>query len=101
MFEKINRRLGAATLLKEIMMKLIKDEFELLFKDYPLYSQGNKNDPIIIVKFFTQLGSATWYLTKYCSKQKLAFGYVCDYGTGDLEYYYRRIRIYVIPWSNH
>jgi hypothetical protein len=57
-------------------MKLITEEFEELFKDYPLYSQEKSKDPLVIAKLFDPTGSATWYLTEYCPERKLAFGYV-------------------------
>ena len=57
-------------------MKLITEEFEELFKDYPLYSQEKKSDPKVIAKLFDPAGSATWYLTEYDPVEKIAFGYV-------------------------
>ena len=33
-------------------MKIITKEFEMLFKNYPLYSQENKKDPLVIAKLF-------------------------------------------------
>jgi hypothetical protein len=47
-----------------------------LLKDYPLYSQEHESDPLIIVKLFDPVGSATWYLTEYDPVEKIAFGYV-------------------------
>jgi hypothetical protein len=67
-------------------MKLITEEFELLFKDYPLYSQEKEDDPKVIAKFFNPQGSATWYLTEYWHERKLAFGYVCGLGGDELGY---------------
>ena len=57
-------------------MKLITPEFEELFKDYPLYSQEDVEDPLVIAKLFDPCGSATWFLTEYNSKDQIAFGYV-------------------------
>ena len=57
-------------------MKLITEEFEELFKDYPLYSQEHEKDPLVIAKLFDRGGSATWYLTEYDPNEKLAFGFV-------------------------
>ena len=57
-------------------MKLITREFEELFKKYPLYSQENCSDPIVIAKLFDPCGSATWYLTEYNPESKVAFAYV-------------------------
>jgi hypothetical protein len=57
-------------------MKLITEEFEKLFLNYALYSQEHEKDPIVIAKLFDPVGSATWYLTEYDPKEKIAFGYV-------------------------
>ena len=57
-------------------MKLITEEFEALFKEFPLYSQENESDPQVIAKLFDPCGSATWYLTEYDEKEKIAFPYV-------------------------
>ena len=57
-------------------MKLIKEEFEALFKDYPLYSQEHEKDPLVICKLFDPCGSASWYLTEYDPVEKIAFCYV-------------------------
>ena len=57
-------------------MKLITKEFEALFKDYPLYSQEEAEDPIVIVKLFDPCGSASWWLTEYDPRENIAFGYV-------------------------
>ena len=57
-------------------MKIITEEFEALFKDYPLYSQEEVKDPKVIAKLFDPCGSATWFLTEYDPKEKIAFSYV-------------------------
>jgi hypothetical protein len=57
-------------------MKLITEEFEALFKDYPLYSQEKIKDPLVVAKLFDPTGSATWYLTEYDPVEKRAFCYV-------------------------
>jgi hypothetical protein len=57
-------------------MKLITEEFEELFKDYPLYSQENEEDPLVVAKLFDPAGSATWFLTEFDSVEKIAFCYV-------------------------
>jgi hypothetical protein len=38
-------------------VKLITDEVEALFKDYPLYSQEKEEDPKVIAKLFDPCGS--------------------------------------------
>jgi len=40
-------------------MKLITVEFEALFKDYPLNSQEETEDPLVVVKLFEPCGSET------------------------------------------
>ncbi len=57
-------------------MKIVTEEFEALFNDYPLYSQESESDPKVICKLFDPCGSATWYLTEYDPIEKRAFGYV-------------------------
>jgi hypothetical protein len=57
-------------------MKLITKEFETLFKDYPLYSQEEVKDQLVIAKLFDLCGSATWFLTEYDPVEKIAFSYV-------------------------
>jgi len=56
-------------------MKIVTEEFEALFADYPLYSQENGKDPLVITKLFDPCGSASWYLTEYDPVEKIAFGY--------------------------
>jgi hypothetical protein len=57
-------------------MKLITEEFEELFKNYPLYSQEHEKDPLVIAKLFDPVGSATWWITEYDPVEKIAFCYV-------------------------
>ncbi len=42
-------------------MKIITEEFEELFADYPLYSQEHESDPKVIAKLFDPCGSASWF----------------------------------------
>jgi hypothetical protein len=42
-------------------MKLITEEFEELFKDSPLYSQEEVEDPVVVVKLFAPTGNTTWW----------------------------------------
>ncbi|MBU2512136.1 DUF2958 domain-containing protein [bacterium] len=57
-------------------MKLITPEFKELLKDYPLYSQENEEDPLVVAKFFDPCGSATWLILEYDPKEAIAFCYV-------------------------
>ncbi len=67
-------------------MKLITEEFEALFKDYPLYAQEHEKDPLVIAKLFAPAGSATWFLTEYDPVEKIAFGYVTGLAENELGY---------------
>ena len=67
-------------------MKLITEEFEALFKDYPLYSQEHEKDPKVIAKLFDPCGSASWFLLEYDPVQRLAFGYVQGLAEDELGY---------------
>jgi hypothetical protein len=67
-------------------MKLITPEFEALFKDYPLYSQENEKDPLVVAKFFDPCGSATWYVLEYDPIETIAFGYVTGLQEDELGY---------------
>ncbi len=67
-------------------MKLITEEFELLFKDYPLYSQEDEEDSLVISKLFDPCGSATWYLLEYDPAEKIAFCYVTGLAENELGY---------------
>jgi len=58
------------------MQHLATPEFIELFTEYPLYSQENNKDPLIIAKLFDTFGSATWFLTEYNHSERTAFGYV-------------------------
>jgi hypothetical protein len=68
------------------MMKLITEEFEALFKDYPLYSQEQVKDPLVIAKLFDPCGSASWFLTEYDPVEKIAFCYVTGMVEDELGY---------------
>ena len=57
-------------------MKIVTEEFEELFKDYPLYSQEHEKDPLIVAKLFDPCGSASWFLLEYDSVEKIAFCWV-------------------------
>lgn len=57
-------------------MKLITEEFEKLFKNYPLYSQEHEEDSLIVAKLFDPCGNATWYLLEYDPVEEITFSYV-------------------------
>ena len=56
------------------------------FKGYPLYSQDETDDPIVINKLFDPTSGATWYLTEYDPKEKIAFGFVTGLHENELGY---------------
>ena len=46
-------------------MKLMTEELERRFKDFPLYSQDGKGmDAQIVVKYFNPSGAGTWLITE-------------------------------------
>jgi len=51
-------------------------ELEKLFQDYPIHSQSDAEDPLVIAKLFDTAGSATWWLTEFDPETKNAFGFV-------------------------
>jgi hypothetical protein len=57
-------------------MKIVTEEFEVLFKDFPLYSQEHEKDPLVVAKLFDPCSAATWFLTEYDPTEKIAFCYV-------------------------
>jgi len=67
-------------------MKIVTEEFEALFKEYPLYSQEHESDPLVIAKLFDPCGSATWFLLEYDPVDKIAFGYVTGMTADELGY---------------
>ncbi|MCP4414797.1 MAG: DUF2958 domain-containing protein [Gammaproteobacteria bacterium] len=58
------------------MKHLTTPEFTKLFDEYPLYSQEQNKDPLIIAKLFDAFGSATWFLTEFNPDDNTAFCYV-------------------------
>ncbi len=57
-------------------MKIVTEEFEALFTDYPLYSQEHEEDPLVICKLFDPCGSASWFLLEFDPLEKIAFCWV-------------------------
>jgi hypothetical protein len=55
-------------------MKIVTEEFEELFKDYPLYSQENESDPKVNSILVDSCCSMTQYLTEFDSEDILAYG---------------------------
>lgn len=67
-------------------MKLITPEFEELMKDYPLYSQEDAKDPLILAKLSDPFGIATWWITEYDPIKKIAFCYITGLIQGELRH---------------
>lgn len=67
-------------------MSIINDEFLNLFGDFPMYSQEEAGDPLVIAKLFDIAGSGTWYLTEFDPETQNAFGYVTGLGTDEWGY---------------
>jgi hypothetical protein len=59
-------------------MKLITRELEKRFAK--IGSQIDKDDPIVIVKFFNPTGAGTWYATEYNPIDKIFYGYAVIFG---------------------
>jgi hypothetical protein len=68
------------------MAHIATAEFIGLFKDYPIKSQDDKKDPLVIAKVFDTFGSATWFLTEFDANDNIAFGYVTGLGSNEFGY---------------
>ena len=67
-------------------MKIVTEEFEELFADYPLYSQEYEDDPLVVAKLFDPCGSASWFLLEYDPVEKIAFCWVQGLAEDELGY---------------
>ncbi|QGY44847.1 DUF2958 domain-containing protein [Maribellus comscasis] len=65
-------------------MKLITKTLEKRFQEV-----GSQEiaDPLVIAKFFTPVGGATWYATEYDPQDKICFGYVKGLGGDEFGYF--------------
>lgn len=68
------------------MSHLVTEAFIALFKEYPLYSQENNSDPLVVAKLFNADGAATWYVTEFNPDTKIAFGFVVGLGEDEWGY---------------
>ena len=59
-------------------MKLLTEELKSRFAK--VGRQEDKEDPIIICKFFNPTGIGTWFATEYDPEEKMFFGYVSLFG---------------------
>lgn len=62
-------------------MKLITKALEKQFKKFPLRSQADEEDPLVIAKFFNPYGAGTWLVTE---AEKQADGTYLFYGYADI-----------------
>lgn len=68
------------------MSHLVTEAFIALFKEYPLYSQENNSDPLVVAKLFNAYGATTWYVTEFNPDTKIAFGFVVGLGEDEWGY---------------
>ncbi len=69
-------------------MAIATREFIRLFEKYPLRSQENVPDPLVVAKLFDIAGDATWYLTEFDPESKTAFGYVAGLQSDEWGYFH-------------
>ena len=72
-----------------LKMKFITKALEKKFKKYPLRSQADEEDPLVIAKFFNPYGSGTWYVFEAELQEDgtyLFYGYV-DLLYGEFGYF--------------
>ena len=55
-------------------MKIITPEFEASFKDYPIGSQADKKDPLVIERIYNSYTSTEWFLLEYDQTKKFGYG---------------------------
>lgn len=66
-------------------MKLITPELEHRFKE--VGSQEDIVDQLVLAKFFSPIGSATWYAFEYDPSTNCCFGYVKGLGSDEYGYF--------------
>lgn len=57
-------------------MNLMTKEIEKRFNE--VGDQSEKENPLVIAKYFSPVGGATWFATEYDPETKIAYGYVKD-----------------------
>ena len=60
--------------MKTPKITLINDELKAEFSR--VGEQRDVKDPIVVAKFFTPVGSATWWAIAYYPEENICFGYV-------------------------
>ena len=68
------------------MNQALIDEVTRRLTEYPLYSQEEKPNHLIVVKLFNAFGAGNWYLSEYDPKEDRAFGYVTGLGGDEWGY---------------
>ena len=69
------------------MQKIATKAFEKLFEKYPLYSQSEVSDPLVIARLFMPCGTGVWYVTEFDPETKNAFGFVEGLGGDEFGYF--------------
>jgi len=54
--------------------------------DWPLYSQEEMEEKLVVVKLFNAFGAGTWFLVEYNPETKIGFGYVTGFGYDEWGY---------------
>lgn len=71
------------------MTRLIPDD---VAQDIPtLYGQDNTKDPVVYLRLFAPDAPATWWITEYSKRDKIAYGVCSILGTSDAEFAYLEI----------
>ncbi len=56
--------------------QIITPEFEALFKSFPLGSQIEVSDPMLLIRLHNLVGDCSWYLLGYDVGTKFALAYI-------------------------
>ncbi len=54
------------------IIEIVEDKL----KNYPIYSQSEEKDPLVLAKLFLLASGASWYITEYDPVNKIIFCYV-------------------------
>ena len=52
--------LSSINLYLKMKVKILTEEFEEMFKDYPLYSQEDESDRLAVAKLFDPCSAVAW-----------------------------------------
>lgn len=82
----ISNTVSIRLFILRFVMAIVTPEFLKLFKDYPLRSQAEAKDPLVVAKVFDTFGSATWYMLEYDPIDKITFCYVTGLAQDEFGY---------------